>query len=725
MGEKGYRRSHNILAEGRAGETYFKGDFMTEKIMRWKSMTVFLTAALTVMLTLYGCKPNDISAADTAEPTLSADAADAAEPTIGDDETIWVNTSVHDEEAENIYAFSNSTVFDIKNEEIVFCTADPRDTDTESTDGIGWIYQAAGTEDRLFALIGRDGGYVLTVMDRQEASSENPGHAFQLSAAQDIDTINGWIGTNSSALGIYQGKLYLLYTFYNRENENAWELHAYCYERQPDGSYVKSQDELCTTIMSLKDQGYEICGREQDLFTCLNERNFLVMQKQEEAKISVFGADGTLLLEYPVDPAMGVVEGTDGRFLIGIERRYGRESQYYIYDLAEADADRALVKNGIFEGSHCTYLGLHDGYVYYYREEGWAYSRYVYSVYRYDRNAAGEEEFLFETADLPGQPILSNISSIFVRDDSCYFMYFDDGSLWWYSCDLTEEQHPLTRHGQIEEYLGFYDMGEISYQSESFICPECGEMLYENYEEQVRLYEDIVPYADVINSALEEKEAFDPEGEWRYYVEETDCEDHKGECYYEWCFGGATQFAFDRTGQDNTQIYLEVEYWGDYCYIDGRPQQLRGRYYFDLMQGGSEVAIGDILGISEEEFRALVAEYTVTERQKLDGISPDVDTDTDADAENETDTDADVETDTDTDTDTDTGASWDDLYHDVYEHIGFDGTYDCSIYLSEEGVVLEYSPFAFESFETGYFKVVIPYDEMGLTLQDIYGRRAD
>lgn len=667
--------------------------------MRLKRMTVFLAAALTVTLTLYGCKPNDIYATDTADPALSADAADAADPTLGADETLWINTAVHDEEAENIYAFSNTTVFDIKNEEIVFCTADPRDTDAESTDGIGWIYQAAGTEDRLFTLIGRDGGYVLTVMDRQEASSENPGYAFRLSAAQDIDTVNGWIGTDSAVLGIYQGKLYLLYTFYNRENEGAWELHAYCYERQPDGSFVKLQDELCTTIMSLKDQGYEICGREQDLFTCLNERNFLVMQKQEEAKISVFGTDGTLLLEYPVDPAMGVVEGTDGRFLIGIERRYARESQYYIYDLAEADP----VKSGIFEGLNYTYLGLYDGYVYYYRKEEWAYSRYVYSVYRYDLNAAGEEEFLFETADLPGQPILSNISSIFVRDDSCYFMYFDEGSLWWYSCDLAEEQHPLTRHGQIEEYLGFYDMGEISYQSESFTCPECGEMLYENYEEQVRLYEDVVPYADVINSALEEKEAFDPEGEWRYYVEETDCEDHKGECYYEWCFGGASQLAFDRTGQDNTQIYLEVEYWGDYCYIGGRLQQLRGRYYFDLMQGGSEVSIGDILGISEEEFCALVAEYTVTERQKLDGIFPE----------------------TDTDIDTDTGASWDDLYHDVYEDIGFDGTYDCSIYLSGEGVVLEYSPFEFESFETGYLKVVIPYDEMGLTLRDIYGRRAD
>lgn len=601
-----------------------------------------------------------------------------------------------------VYAYSDRTVIDMENGEIILRTGDPRSM------VVGNIKQAAGSEDMLFVLQ----GHTLTAMDRSGKShgDESDSPVF---TTQDIDTIEDYI--YSSDLGYYQEKLHFLYTTHDQEK---WILNAYCYEKQADGSFLKLQDTLCETIMELDEQGYEFCGDEQDLFTCLNEWDLLLVWKREEAKVSAFGADGTLCWERSIDPKIVAIDGTDGRFLIArsdvnrLQSKY--EWQYYIYDFAGTYADGEAMWQGSREEGFGTCVGmleLRDGYVYYLRSEEWAYDHYTYSFFRRRLNPVGEEEFLFETTDVPGLDPFHTIygsfmvnymvnyrNGFFVWEDSCYFINFDDGSLWWYSCDLADEAHTLTRLGLVREYPGLFDMGEVAYQSGGYTCPDCGEVIGEYYAEQIRLSEEEVPYAEVINPILMEKTEFDMEEEWRSYAETTDCKNHTGTNTYEWYAGGVTQFTFSRTGQEEELVYLEAYYSGNYYFAGGRPQQLYGAYYFDLADG-SETYIEDILGVSEEEFRTLVAEYTVAECRERNDHGFDADDDD----------------------------LWNALYDDIYEYASFEqfgrADYYYHMYFGGEGLVVSYASFDFEPFETAFLETTIPYEDLGLELVDIYGTK--
>lgn len=651
-----------------------------------------LAVIFITVLMLCGCRMDGGDGSASANPAVSGnvDGSASANPVV-----------ISNGNAAAVYAYSDRTVIDMENDEIILRTDDPRNMIVSSN-----ITQAAGSEDMLFVL---QGNHTLTAMDRSGKShgDESDSPTF---TTQDIDTIEDNI--YSPNLGYYQEKLYFLYTTNDQEK---WILNAYCYEQQADGSFLKLQDTLCETIMKLGEQGYDFCGDEQDLFTCLNERNVLLVWKQEEAKVSAFEADGTLCWERSIDPEIKAIDGTDGRFLIArsdvnrLQSKY--ERQYYIYDFVGAYADReAMWQQVSCEEEFGTCVGmleLRDGYVYYLRSEEWAYDHYTYSFFRRRLDPVGEEEFLFETTDVPGLDpfhtiygsfIVNYRNGFFVWEDSCYFINFDDGSLWWYSCDLADEAHTLTRLGLVREYQGLFDMGEVAYQNGGYTCPDCGEVIGEYYAEQIRLSEEEVPYAEVINPILMEKTEFDPEAEWRSYAETTDCKNHTEMNTYEWYARGVTQFTFSRTGQEEELVYLEAYYFGNYYFTHGRPQQLYGAYYFDLADG-SEAYIEDILGVSEEEFRTLVAEYTVAECRDRN----------------------------DYDVDADDDDLWNALYDDIYEFASFErfgrADYYYHMYFSGEGLVVSYSSFDFEPFETAFLEMMIPYEDLGLELVDIYGTR--
>lgn len=308
----------------------------------------------------------------------------------------------------------------------------------------------------------------------------------------------------------------------------------------------------------------------------------LLVWKREEAKVSAFEADGTLRWERSIDPEIVAIDGTDGRFLIArsdvnrLPSKY--ERQYYIYDFAGTYADGEAVWQGSREEESETYVGmleLRDGYVYSLRSEKWAYHHYTYSFFRRRLDPVGEEEFLFETTDVPGLDLFYTINSsflmnyrygFFVWEDSCYFINFDDGSLWWYSCELADEAHTLTRLGLVREYPGLFDMGEVAYHSGGYTCPDCGEVVGEYYAEQIRLSEEEVPYAEEINPILMEKTEFDLEAERLSYAETTDCINHTTDTNrYEWYAGGVTQFTFSRTGQEVIICLLVEKAW--LCHI--------------------------------------------------------------------------------------------------------------------------------------------------------------
>lgn len=671
--------------------------------MNYKRLAVFFI----MVLILCGCTT---SGEDEPASILSADSVQEDE---ADQDVVDLDVVQEEEQPEDgamrdtpeeavAYTYYEQAVLDMENGEIVYCP----------DDYYHWITSAAGTKEMLLVMVKSNNelrnNNTLIAIDRDgkilgEDGEEQDSSKYMV---QEIETISGFL--TSSNLGYYQGKWYLQYQESGRNSVHQYCV--YCYEQQEDGTFLKSQDTLCETIMELYGQGYRFCGKEQDVFTCLNEQGLLLFWKgKEEAVVAAFEIDGTLCWEYPIDSSIRYIDGTDGRFVIGraindsLSDPEGTfyKYDYLIYDCAGTDANSGPIE---MKNSNSFYLmGVYDGYVYYWYMERQGYNIDAYKVVRCCLDPLGEEELLYESVDGPGLDvnIMPGIDGFAVKGDFCYFVNFDDGSLWWCTCDLVDETHPLARLGLLDDYRGMFDVGEVSYENIDFFCPKCGTLIGTYYAEQICLSEEVVPHADVINQVLLGNPDYCAEEMSQYYADQDVIAELEAECdagfhhvhtgdIYSVDFDGVTQYCFHKAGQEEELICLEVDY-SVYEYSSGAAHGYTtiSHYFFDLSDG-SEITVGDIMGVSEEEFRTLAAEYTLADCQKDNSRYF---------------------------YDENGYRNGNSLYDMVYEGTGFDSR----MYFSEDGVVMEYAPYYLGGYAQGYIRVTIPYDELGLELLDIYG----
>ncbi len=595
-----------------------------------------------------------------------------------------VENAENTEAVTDCYAWTDLTVIDMSADgEVVY-----RAEENESIKGV------CGSSELLCILTYQydtENVYALSVIDRSETDTLSL-------PVQKIDeyTTEEMI---SPVIGYYQDKIYIFYEYYDKQQAEQIP-YAYCYERQQDGSFTKTQDTLCQTLMEFTTQEYAICGARSNLFNVLNEWDMILVWKEEEAKVTSYNTEGNLNWERDIDPSITMISAWDGRILIGNsipawDAPENESPHYYIYDFAGTSED-AVVKEGDYEYEDGTILTVNNGNIYYYRTEEKVYSLNHYSVYCYDINSA-QERLLYETEDIPGQPQtgINGTEGFAVMNDTCYFTDFDDGSRWWFSCNPEKEDELPVRLGIEEEYRGYFDLGEITYTAESEfeVCESCGELLSAYYVEEFQFYENVIPYANEINDVLNEdtEEYIAACENWceieDYVLEECHaCNEFSIFFTKTRDFSGATQYGFRVEGQDTELTCVEVRYDG-YEYSGGaHGYPYRDFNLFDLSDG-SDITIGDIVTVSEEEFKTLAAEYTVADYQ---GDNHDSYFPTDED----------------------------NLYQKIYECAGFDYSL---MHLSPDGVVVEYPPYALGSFASGYIGVTIPYEELGVTPVSIYG----
>lgn len=674
--------------------------------------------ALILILGMLLCACTNTSGQTEGTPDISGDTAGQGGAGVSDDYAGQMGSG-----ETCVYAYSDKTVINAGNGGNLVYRAENGET----------IVGAAGSSDQLFVLAygedASDEGFLtdgshsvsgngfllagaeleLTMPMAEEASLLSGDTALHMTAIrlstgaeQEIDAFPSSV--SGEMLGYYQGKLYMIYYIYE-EDEGIRRRYAYCYEWQPDGGFVKSQDALCMTIMDLEDQGYLFCGSAQDLFAGLNAYDRLLVWKQEEAKVCAVAVDGSILWERQVDPRIVYIKGTDGRTLLAVgstettnESFYNAEERnYFIYDLEGTPDDGPGVKEGAYVWSDGSYLGVRDGYLYFYRYNKTAYNRNQYYFYRSDlSDPDAGEELLYETQDVAGQPRQregnNGAAGFTVWKDACYFMDFDGKSLWWFACDLSDDAYQLTRLDVVDEYHGIFDAGEISYATDSYRCGDCGELVYEYYLEGIQLYGgDAV--TDRINEALAEEmdeTLKNLQERMQTYQSRGPAEDHVCGSYtfrvtLETVVNGTTRYRFRKEGQEGELYCLEVDYSG-YDYTGGaHGYPWRSHSFFNLSDG-SVTGMADLIGISEEEFRALAAEYTVADYLGENNALY-------------------FETEEDV------------LYETVYDYAGF----DCDMYLGADGVTVEYFPYHLGPYGSGCIEVTVPYDKLGLELLEIYG----
>lgn len=674
-------------------------------------MMGYKKTALILVLGMLLCACTNTSGQTEGTPDISGDTAGQGGTGVSDDYAGQMGSG-----ETCVYAYSDKTVINVENGGSLVYRIEKGET----------VVGAAGSSELLFVLtygedvsdedVSSDGsrgvsgnGLLLAGAELDlttPAAGDTALHmmAIRLStgAEQEIDAFPASV--SGEMLGYYQGKLYMIYYIYE-EDEGIRRRYAYCYEWQPDGGFVKSQDALCMTIMDLEDQGYLFCGTAQDLFAGLNAYDRLLVWKQEEAKVCAVALDGSVLLERQVDPRIVYIKGADGRTLLAVgstgnadERFYNAdERNYFIYDMEGTADDGSDVKEGAYVWSDGSYLGVRDGYLYYYRYNKTAYNQNQYYFYRSDLyDADAGEELMYETQEVAGQPQQregnNGAAGFTVWKDACYFMDFDGKSLWWFACDLSDDAYKLTRLDVVDEYHGIFDAGEILYATDSYRCGDCGELVYEYYLEGIQLYGGDAA-ADRINEALAAEmdgTLKDLQERMQTYQSRGPAEDHVCGSYtfrvtLEKVVNGTTRYRFRKEGQEGEIACLEVDYSG-YEYTGGaHGSPWRSHSFFDLTDG-SGIGIADLIGVSEEEFRTLAAEYTVADYL---GENNALYFETEKDA----------------------------LYETVYEYAGF----DCDMYLGADGVVVEYSPYQLGPYGSGCIEVTVPYDKLGLELLEIYG----
>lgn len=584
--------------------------------------------------------------------------------------------------------WSNQTILNAGEEPEIMYRAEGEDS----------IVTVAGTADTVYAVIADYDGdekffYSLIAINRKAADGE------ELFPVTEIDHFSD---AGNFRLGCYHNTLYLLWSGYDA-SAGGWIDVVYAYENGEDGTVRKTGDDITTMLTDLLAEDYKFCGDFYDAMVSLNTNDRILLWKQGE-KVYSFDTKGNICGEYAVDSSINISSSTDGRYLIGTG-----DDAYYVYDLENMDQGPLMEGSRDIWNDSVDLITVRNGSIYYYRKEPYAFHSNYYDFYRYDI-AAGEDVYLFKTETIPGQPdknVINGVTGFSVRGDNCYFLNCDDGSLWWFSCALSGEGPTVERLGLVQEYRGIFDVGEVVYDHNEKVCEACGRELYAYYIESVILSTEEIPCAEQINEIL--REAMETEAVqsekfleecYQDYQDEFQAEIETGgqeylcnnnhvvdRLYETKYFDGVTQYTVEREGEERQHLYLEVDFSG-YLYMGGaHGEPFRQTYLFDL-EDGSIVSVGDIFGISEEEYRRLAAEYTVEDYRE-------------------------------------NGEKYflsdeDSIYKYAYEHVDF----HFLMHLSEEGVVIEYSPYELGPYASGFIPVTIPYEELGIRLVDVYGVNA-
>lgn len=595
-------------------------------------------------------------------------------------------------------AWSSNTILSTGEEQVIIYRTEP-DTVVKS---------AAGNEDVTYAVIydksiKESPCYRLIAIDKKSMGRKIYGTGLTLEEIFPVSEIDSFADTNylSLELGYYNDTLYMLWIDYDAQ-EDKLNKTVYAYKSDDGGNMQRAEDETASLMTKLLEENYSFGRSFSDIMVCLNEYDRIVMWNYESLEVHIFDTEGNILKTCSVDSKVSLILETDGRYLIAES-----PSTYSIYDLDNDDNIPIMQsKKDISEdtGDTLVLLDVRDGCIYYCVEKWYSLlSRESSIFYKYDINLM-KNTLLFETKSIPGQPddVTNGISGFLVREDKCYFLNYDDGSLWWFMGDLSGGEYAESRLGLVDEYRGIFNVGEVGFDCNKFDCAGCGDNLFGYYVESIRLSENVIPHAEQINEVLKkitQTEVNLGEEEMRNSIEryQEDLESHGQD---EMCksshFGSRYSLAFDYIGstqytfecadidEETQYVFLEVDFSGDE-YM-GVPYKCIS--FFDLSDG-SEINIGDICNVSEERFRTLAAEYTVEDYRENNSIYFVYD-------EKE-------------------------LYDEVYEYVNF----DVLMHLSDAGVVIEYSPFHLGPFISGFIQVTIPYEELGIRLVDIYGVNAE
>lgn len=473
---------------------------------------------------------------------------------------------------------------------------------------------------------------------------------------------------NISYLDAYNKKLYLYSDSFSGNN---FKEHIYEYGSFKDitetNYYIDGLGDFSLVAPVISGYSNRKCVQR-----ILDETGYLIVSRAGE--YFTYDGDGFVKID---DISNGMYLRTyDDGFAVLTGYEDGAYDKQCIYVLDFNTSDMVMLGYDIQ-----SFIGT-DGKEYYYTaEDGGEYGQEVVLVLA--GTLGGRVDLVLTPQKKPGYEY--NVCDGFKKiGDRVYCVSFENGVMSWKGA--TEEGPIDLGITVFETELAKY--GEIKAFSSTTYCETCFNPVLKSYSEYLNLKGDYSDHASRINDYLE-KRAFEIMG-----GEENVSTDNLDECAE---MGHGEPWGIETMENKISGIYvlndryLVVNFSG-YWYGGGAHGMASfSEEMFDLYTG-SAVKPEDFIGISESDFRTLVAEKAkaLCEEYEGDYMSPFYDAE-----------------------------SPEDIYNKAYEFASFDSM---NIAFTESGtVVASFPPYILGPYSSGYIEIPLSYEELQVTGLIVYG----
>lgn len=319
---------------------------------------------------------------------------------------------------------------------------------------------------------------------------------------------------------------------------------------------------------------------------------------------------------------------------------------------------------------------LVDGVVYYisdgYDQEGYM----EYSLYAYDI-ALGESTVIYSTKAYPLYDMIEPcINGLSFYDGVVYFIDTDGDRVCWKKAEKNGLEYTVSEICEIDYSSPIDEYGTVYSRYAEKTCEECGEV-YAYYCTEYIEFDSSIDNYEKINETVE-----------NYFNDGFDRLDNISASFD---FGeAACEYHGTRQGCEYEEIdisdvqalgshYISI-CWNGYWYGGGAHGATTLYFVLFDTDTGEVVSLGDLAGISEEEFRNLVASKVVEDFEENN--VPYFITESDA------------------------------LYEHVYDEMSFD--YNL-INFDQDGIWVNFAPYDLAPYAAGYICFRFTYDELGIT----------
>lgn len=512
-----------------------------------------------------------------------------------------------------------------------------------------------------------------------DVSSDNPYTFFIYDAEGNEKTVYNVADVNYCYSEISDGKLYLINKEYVGETGNS---KIYEFNPETDEFVYNSQ---YSDVTNKIEEEYDFISWDTTLFDMLKNDNSYVV-KSEDGVQKLYDFDiSTNSVKSEINLPDEIMNSDyyfssfwKDRIILRLYEAWEGKTYSYLYNPTTND----LV---LLSKENITILYANDKYFYWEERLGKTYNVSSYEIKRYN-SETGSVETVMTKEEIPGDSgynIIPGVTGFTATEDKLYYEDYGTNNVVWKCCNLDGSNEEVLDVVIYEYSWGDYATITVDIVTDFYgDSTDISDIKYGYYIEKPIIKKD-VPNADAINKIIDS-----------YYKELTDSALQCREMALSEISDDAEyiySYSNDILVEDVRRIgekYLTVELSG-YDYMGGAHGMPFNMYHIFNLENGEEIKLRDICGVDEETFRKLVASKTLDDAKNgSDRYKYFISDFESVEAENE-------------------------FYNDVYKNTSFEA-WDISY--GEDGIIVEFPPYMYGPFASGFIEIPISYEELGMDM---------